>query len=243
MPQAPMRISVNKLVALWVALLLALATSAGCLGAPLPDTMLVTDAPRTVVGSSSDLVVPRRCRIYTPNGGDNRSAGPPFESPVLFGCGVDSQGGVYGLVPGDDDYSYRNIAVILGDREIGVFMAFDHTMFGRAPTPATITGSDGDLAQVRAWAAPLHVHDGYPEDLDDGTVTYPGDDHEIPLQVVAVGQSGVLLSLGHFDGIRLQVSLRLLWDRNDGGRADGYLERFYVNGAPDERDVPCKLCR
>jgi hypothetical protein len=227
---------VNKRVALWVALRLALATSAGCLGAPLPDTMLVTDAPHTVAGSSSDLVVPRRCRIYTPNGRSDRSDGPPFESPVLFGCGIDSQDGVYGLVTGDD----FSLAVIPGEREIGVFLAFDRTIIGRAPTPATITGSDGDFPQIRAWAAPVNLYnliDSVPEFIGDGSSTY-ADDRQIPLQVVAVGQSGALLSLGHFDSTRLQVSLWMAWDRIDPLRGlrryiGWSIERFYVNGEPE----------
>jgi hypothetical protein len=199
--------------------------------------MLVTDEPPLVTGSHSSLSAPRRCRIYTLNGRDNRSAGPPYESPVLFGCGVDSQGIVYGLVTG----GYGDLAVVAGEREVGVFLAFDHTMVGREPTPATITGSDGLVPQIRAWAAPVNVHDPFdpvPEFPGDGTAAF-ADDRQVPIQVVAVGQTGALLSLGWFDYTRLQVSLLLLWDRIDPIPIPsdiewrGYIERFYVNGEPD----------
>src|SRR5215468_2766038 len=160
----------------------------------------VTSAPERVVSkTASDLFVPDRCPIYTPNGGDIDTPELPFQSPVLFGCGVDSAGETYGLVTGD----IGDLAVLTGLREIGLFFAFDSSV---QPNPPTVTSLDldGPAPQVRAWSAPDNVTDPHhccAEDQENGV------EPRIPITVIAIGASGMLLSLGTFDRAPTQIAI------------------------------------
>ena len=186
----------------------------------------VTSAPERVVSkTASDLFVTDRCPIYTPNGGDIDTPELPFQSPVLFGCGVDSAGETYGLVTGD----IGDLAVLTGLREIGVFFAFDSSV---EPNPPTVTSLDLDGAapQVRAWSAPDNVMDPHhccAEDEDGGV------DRRIPIRVIALGASGMLLSLGLFDRTPTQVAVELNLRRDLA-----WFERFYVDGPPPVSSAP-----
>jgi hypothetical protein len=213
---------------------LVVAPLAGCFD--MPEVLPITNAPRTELGSTSGLWVPAACHIYTPDGRDIDTPERPFTSPVLFGCGVDSEGNDYGLVTGD----VGSLAVLGGDRELGVFYAFDRTASYYDLTVESLLGQDGGLAQVRAWAAPVNIADPLdplPELPGDGN---PGDDtsRQRAITVVALGRGGVLLSLGQFDSQPLQVAVQLNWSRSDPfgagnfGRLGEYTERFYVNLPP-----------
>src|SRR6185436_6928626 len=125
-------------------LLAVLPLAAGCFGNDYRfTTMAVTDPPRLLDGSASKLRVPARCPIYTPKGGDDDRPDPPFYPPVLFGCGIDSNGTAYGLVGGDTGDPLNPLAVIPGEREVGVFYAFDRSMRAHPPTVASLLGLDG----------------------------------------------------------------------------------------------------
>jgi hypothetical protein len=200
----------------------AVLVLAGCFDPPA--SMRVVNAPRLLEGSTSRLQVPFVCPIYTPTGRDIDTPERPFTSPVLFGCGVDSYGASYGLATGD----IGDLAVLGGDREIGVFYAFDRTASYYDLTVDSLLGRDGQLPQVRAWAAPVNIADPF-----DPVPELPGDDgisRQRAVTVVALGTGGVLLSLGPFDGQPLQVAVQLNWSRNDP--FGDYTERFYVNGPP-----------
>jgi hypothetical protein len=179
----------------------------------------ITRAPERLVGKTSGLFVPDRCPIYTPNGGDIDTPELPYQSPVLFGCGVDSTGTTYGMVAGE----LGDMAVLPGAREIGLFFAFDSSVQGNPPTVASLD-LDGPAPQVRAWSAPDNVMDPYhccAEDSEGGV------EPRIPITVVALGASGMLLSLGSFDRAPTQVAVELNLRRDLA-----WFERFYVNGPP-----------
>lgn len=183
-------------------------------------SMEITSAPeRVVLDKSSGLSVPVSCPIYTPNGGDIDTPELPFQSPILFGCGVDSDGDTYGLVTGDTG----DLAVLVGEREIGVFYAFDNSVRADPPTVASL-GLDGPTPRIRAWSAPDNVLDPHHCCAEaDGS----GVDRRIPVTVIALGPSGMLLSLGRFDRTLTQVALELELVRDLS-----WTERFYVNGEP-----------
>lgn len=181
----------------------------------------ITSAPERTVGKTSALSVPARCPIYTPNGGDIDTPELPFAPPILFGCGVDSNGDTYGLVTGD----IGDLAVLTGLREIGLFYAFDDSVQAAPPTLSSL-GLDGPTPRIRAWSAPSNVLDPYHCCAEaDGT----GVDRRIPVTVVAVGASGMLLSFGMFDRTTTQVAVEL---ELDARRVLTWTERFYVNGPP-----------
>jgi len=206
--------------------LTSLAILAGCTGNYRSMTMEVTRAPASVAGVTSALAAPSRCPIYTPTGKDIDTPELPYSRPILFGCGVDSDREAYGLVTGD----VGDLAVLAGAREIGVFYAFDSSLQANPPTVASLD-LDGDTPAVRAWAAPRNVHDAHhccPE--------FPGPsepDDSVPITVVAIGASGMLLSLGHFDQSATQVAIELDGLLSlDGDGPEAFFQRFYVNAEP-----------
>jgi hypothetical protein len=203
---------------------------AGCFD--VPEMMPITSVPRTLDGLTSGLSVPSACHIYTPDGRDIDTPERPFVSPVLFGCGVDNYNNNYGLVTGD----VGSLAVLAGGRELGVFYAFDRSIWAYNLSVDSLLGRDGDVPQVLAWAAPVNIADPV-----DPVPELPGDDgvsRRLAITVVALGRGGVLLSLGTFDGQPLQVAVRLNWSRNlqlDDGSFGGigdHTERFYVSLPP-----------
>ena len=121
-----------------------------------------------------------------------------------------------------------------GDREIGVYVAFDDSV---SDTPLTLEhlGLDGTTPLITAYAS-------------DSNIWNPADccaedhaDKRIPITVVALGPTGMLLSLGAFDSTRAQVEVA--WDNSKlfptHHFATSYSSgsRFYVNGPPSW--IPC----
>jgi hypothetical protein len=193
--------------------------SAGCTSRD--EVLAVPRAPAGMPGVVSGLTVPTECPIYTPTGRDTDTPEAPYTSPMLFGCGLDSAGQRYGLVTGDTG----GLAVLNGDREIGVFYAFDSSIAGTAPTLAQL-GLDGPNPAIEAFAAPTNVYS--PTDCC-------AEDHpsaKIPVRIVAFGPEGILMSLGHFTNTPTQVAIGLTWSGVFPSADLSYMERFYVAGIP-----------
>ncbi|HEY4182067.1 MAG TPA: hypothetical protein VGM90_34730 [Kofleriaceae bacterium] len=170
----------------------------------------------------SDLEVPSNCPIYTPTGGDIDTPELPYESPVRFACGVDAAGSKYGLVTGDTG----DLAIVRGNREIGLYVAFDansHTQLTAAQL-----GFDGDSPAIQAWSAPVDV-------TSQECCAEHEPNAEIPMTLVALGAHGMLLSLGDFDATPTQVAISYmnadLFPNAGFSPNTGYMWRFYVNDA------------
>jgi hypothetical protein len=175
----------------------------------------ITAPPPMLTGVSTRLTVPTSCPTYTPNGRDIDTPEPPWQAPLQFGCGVDELGNTYGLVTGDTG----DLAILPGDREIGLFLAFDQGSLSPTVDPATA---------IKAWAGALNV---------DSTVDPTVELHasmRVPFQVVALGPAGIMLSLGHVADQPLQFNVDWNVDALFPGNTLGYgvNDRFYVNGAP-----------
>jgi hypothetical protein len=174
----------------------------------------ITAPPPMLTGVTTRLAVPTSCPIYTPTGSDIDTPEAPWEAPLQFGCGLDELGNTYGLVTGDTG----DLAILGGDREIGLFLAFDPGSLSPTVDPATA---------IEAWAGALNV------DSDDPTVE-EHDSLRVPFHVVALGPAGIMLSLGHVDDRPLQFNIDWNVDQLFPGNTLGYgvNDRFYVNGAP-----------
>lgn len=172
----------------------------------------------------SALRVPTSCPVYAPGGGDVDTPESPFPAELTIVCGIDSEGGTYGIVNGDAPTA--RLAVIPGNREVGVYIGFS------AAHPARIDKitTGGPNPTVETWVAPVNIesHTGpccpesVPSARRDGTI-------------VALGQQGMLLSLGQFDGTAQQASIGIDFSAlypNAYGTGAGYGERFYVGGVP-----------
>jgi hypothetical protein len=188
---------------------------AGCTHENYRDmTLDVVGDPARIAGTTSELGVPAACPIYTPSGGDIDTPEPPFRSPIAFSCGVDSAHQAYGLVTGDKG----DLAIIPGDRELGVYVALD-------------PGQTFDPSLAKAWAAPLALPCicGSTGPVVSGPLDAELPELQanarIPIQAVAAGSGGLLLTVGHFDDRSTQVVIDL-------GTTTSF--RFYVNGVPGQ---------
>jgi len=184
-----------------------LAPACGGGGGVQTNQIAILNAPPLVEGSGSKLTVPASCPVYAPGGGDVGTVEPPFNEGVTAVCGVDDQGNTYGLIQGDAPTAKLN--VLPGNHELGVFVGFDgkFALAYGAPT-------------IEAWAAPTNIQNS----TDCCADLHP--DARIPVTVVALGDSGLLFSVGQFDSTPIQVAY------NVTGSVVGNAERFYVNGAP-----------
>lgn len=184
----------------------------------------ITSPPPQVEGHVSALRVPTSCPVYAPGGGDVDTPESPFPPEFTIVCGIDSEGGAYGIVNGDAPTAH--LAVIPGNREVGVYIGFS------ADHPARIDKitTQGPEATVATWVAPANVEsrtgpccaESVPSARRDGTI-------------VALGQQGMLISLGQFDGTATQASIDIDFSAlypNTYGKGAGYTERFYVGGVP-----------
>lgn len=213
-----------------LALAATLPLGAGCLAAP--DSLQSLNLTRTLDGDTSGLYVPSACRIYA--SADSDAPRRPFHSPILVGCAVDSNQGVYGLV----SKYYGDLAILPGAHELGLVYAFDSSV-QRPVSLAALTGSDGSPPQVRAFAAAVNMYDPvdpYPELAGDGT-TNEAAERRRDFRVIELGPDGVLLSLGSFTTESLQVAVKFNWYRlapepRESGLPGTYVERFYVNKPP-----------
>lgn len=192
----------------------------GC--ADAASVAIPMDPPARLAGVHSELVVPDRCPIWAP--GDSDAAGsPPFPDDIYVACAVDSAGATYGIARGDQGPT--DMVVLPGDRELGVMIAF------RPDLPPDLTHLDlaGPNPVFRAFAAPVNVY-SYDECCAEDLPTA-----RIPLEVVAAGPSGILLSAGHFDTQRVQLEI----DEDNARLFPGFTPdvlwnmRVYVNDAPD----------
>jgi len=167
----------------------------------------ITEAPPAVAGAPpSGLRVPRSCPVYAPGGGDVDTPEPPFPPGVSVVCAVDDTGATYGIVTGDAPTAH--LAELPGNREIGVFVGFTKPSGNMPP----------EAAGVAAWAAPVNV---------ESHTDCCAEDHpeaSRPVEAIALGPQGVLVTLGYFDDAPIQVA----------GIANGqrWAFRFYVNGPP-----------
>ncbi|HEY3803931.1 MAG TPA: hypothetical protein VGL61_15050 [Kofleriaceae bacterium] len=180
----------------------------------------ITDAPARVGGVVSGLSVPSACPVYSPGGGDVDTPEAPFDAPVGFACAVDDTGATYGTVPGDT--ATAELAVLPGEREVGVYIAFD----GSVIAPPQLAGN------LHAYAAPSNV-----DNSADCCAENHGSAAEIPITAVAAGTGGMLLSLGKFDGALTQVEIdwdftKLFPTQSWGPFFTQYNDRFYINAPP-----------
>lgn len=163
--------------------------------------------PAVASSAASALQVPTSCPVYAPDGGDVDTPEAPFPPGVSIICVVDDTGATYGVVTGDAPTAH--LAVVPGDREIGLYVGFAE------PEKGVLSAYDdlvGDSADIKLWASPA----GLPSRADGNAGA------RLQLRAVAEGPQGVLVSLGRFDDTRTQVG---------GSVAVGtwYLN-FYVNG-------------
>jgi hypothetical protein len=184
----------------------------------------ITNAPTPIGGVASALRVPSACPIYSPGGGDVDTPEAPFEAPVGFACALDDTGATYGTVTGDA--STAQLAVLPGERELGVYIAFD----GSVIDPPKLAGN------LHAYSAPSNVDDPFDCCAEDH-----GSAAEIPIIAVAAGTGGMLLSLGKFDSTPTQVEID--WDFSKLFPTQSwspffvdYNDRFYINAPPSYSD-------
>jgi hypothetical protein len=190
-------------------------------------TMKVTgNVPRTS-GVVSALQVPDRCPIYTPNGSDIDTPELPYDAPLLFGCAVDGEGETYGIVTGDTG----DLAIVSGEREVGLYIAFDKTVQDE-PLTAQHLGLDGPSPLIKVYSAPYNTYGQLP----DHCCAEDSETARIPVKLVAVGAAGMLLSFGHADASATQIAIvwdnRQLFPGHDFRFSNLYTDRFYVNGPP-----------
>jgi len=212
-------------------LALLTVTAAGCTSGQ--QTIDVADPPARTSGAVSALAVPTSCPIYTPGDYDVDTPELPYDSPLLFGCGVDSTGATYGMATGDGGLGA--LALVPGGREIGNFYEFDDSVADEQIQLAAL-GLGGPNPLIRAWAAPVNIN----SETDCCAENNP--DAEIPVTVVALGVHGMLLSYGQFDAsTSLQIATLFDPEQLFPGKtfAETHLdgERFYVNGPPEW--TPC----
>ena len=135
---------------------------------------------------------------------------------------MDSTGATYGIAMGDQGPT--DMVVLPGDRELGVMIGFRPDL----PPDLTHLDLDGPDPVFRAFAAPVNVHSF------DACCAEDVPAARFPLEVVAAGPSGILLSAGHFDGQRVQLEI----DEDNARLFPGFTPdvlwnmRVYVNDAP-----------
>jgi hypothetical protein len=190
----------------------------------VPKTFPIASPPPTIQGHASQLRVPTSCPVYAPGGGDVDTPESPFPAEFTIVCGVDSEGGTYGVVNGDAPTA--RLAVLPGNREVGLYIGFsaDH------PARVDKITTEGPDATVETWVAPANVEsrtsdccaEAFPNARRDGTI-------------VALGQQGMLVSLGQFDGTAEQAVVALDFTTlypNTYPWGASYISRFYVGGVP-----------
>jgi hypothetical protein len=197
----------------------------GACGTPR-DRLFEITVPPDVVANAKDtsLLVPKSCPAYAPGGGDVDTPELPFPDNVSIICGVDEAGGTYGLVNGDAPTA--RLAVLPGNQELGLYIGINASAHF-TPDRATVSGDD---AMIKAWSAATNVYSQTSCCAEDQP------NSRLPLQLVAVGSQGMMISLGRFDGAPTQVAFDLntlaLVASNPASGAGDWLGRFYVNGAP-----------
>ncbi len=166
-------------------------------------------------GVHTGLRAPQSCPRFAPGHSDDDD-----ELQWVIGCGIDDTGAAYGLSTGDVGPDHPGLAVLPGQREVGIFFFL----------PDGWTANDVNDSKVHAWAAPTNVHslwDCCAEDHADG---------RLPLKIVAAGEGGFIVSLGEFDDRPLQVAIDMDLANAANGQEPftiGYTYRFYVNGEPN----------
>jgi hypothetical protein len=190
--------------------------AAGCTAGGQQVTMPVTNAPTARTDVNSQLAVPASCPIYAPGDWDTDTPELPYSSPLAFGCVVDSSGATYGIATGDNSGS--QLAIVPGNRELGIYYAFDESV-----TSSPLTSL-------------IHAHAGA-DNVDGGPCCAEDDPNArafVP-QAVAIGPGGMLLSFGVLDATATQIEIDFDTDQMFPGQhfqLDQWNDRFYVNAAP-----------
>jgi hypothetical protein len=174
-------------------------------------------SPTQVAGVQSNLHAPMGCPIYPPDATNAAKPANPFPAQISGLCAVDDGGSVYGIVTLDP--TTAQLAVVPGNRELGVFVAFapdwpfspDHLYFNGQPT-------------LHAWA--------------DGPccLTPPPPDVR-GFQTVAADQTGLLVSFGQFGAEPLTLSFYFDLDAMFGAGGT-YRQAFNVNAIPFDGGAP-----
>jgi hypothetical protein len=200
------------------------AAAAGCQGAPVQRIFQIAPSSAVRVESGSHLQVPASCPVYAPGDFDVDTPEQPFPDHVTIMCVVDDQGNTYGLVTGDNPGS--TLAVIPGDRELGYYIGFDASA-GFTPARAIL---DGDTPDLEVWSAPDNVS------TSPSCCAENDPNNRLAVQTVAVGNGGWLVSLGKLNADPTQVAIFLntsqLVPAGPSSGLGGFIDRFYVNGAP-----------
>jgi hypothetical protein len=192
------------------------------------SSFLVLDKPLRVAGTESKLQVPDACPLYIPGGGDADTIEGDLSPGISGICAVDDQGNAYGIMVGDgDSLTLPPLAILPGNREIGVYIGFTPgdfihgcIMVGDTCVPDAAPTTD----QIKAFASPTSNIAVTTNAEDCCAEDHPED--RIPVEMVAYGDQGILFSLGTFDLSPIQVAYQMYGDGvND-------VERFYVNGVP-----------
>ena len=186
-----------------------------------PDILMTTN--------DTTLLIPKSCPVYAPGGGDVDTPEAPFPPHVSIICGVDSDGGTYGLVGGDAPTA--GLAVLPGSQELGLYLGVEPGA-NFTPDPALLRGEN---ASLQAWAAPVNVRGSA------GCCAEMEPNSSLALRMIASGPQGMMISLGRFDDKPTQVAFRLddaaifsepPVELPPGSFSLGWFGRFYVNGAP-----------
>jgi hypothetical protein len=178
------------------------------------DVTIVSPPPAVPGELASALQVPKKCPVYAPGGGDVDTPEAPFPSGFSIICAVDDTGASYGIVNGDAPTA--RLAVLPGDREIGLYFGFEPGS-NLAERYNALSGDNANI--IVAYSAPSNVYSS-----DCCAERHP--EGRLPIRAVASGPTGLLVSLGDFDRTATQV----------GGELTGWHYRFYVNGEPS---APC----
>jgi hypothetical protein len=194
---------------------LMLLSLVGCGGTEtIRSGVVAIGSPVSSVGCpGTKLQVPKSCPIYAPGGGDVDTVEAPLPPGVSALCAVDDAGAAYGIIVGDAPTA--QLAILPGGREIGIYLGFEPGEF--SPDQVVLSGSDANLD---AWAAATNI-------LNQDCCAEGHPDGRLAIQMVALGQQGMLFSLGSFAGAPIQVSFL-----SNIPALPSYFGRFYVNGPP-----------
>jgi hypothetical protein len=196
---------------------LVLLSLVGCGGTEtIRSSLTISDKPPRVAGIESALQVPDFCPVYAPSGGDVDTVESPFPDGANSLCAVDDAGNAYGIIEGDAPGV--QLAILPGNREIGVFVGFAPGSFSSQKV-ALITSPPN----LEAWVAPTNV------ESPQGCCPEQDPNAQVAIQTVALGEQGILFSLGSFDSKPTQAVFDFDTSPNDN---TSYAGRFYVNGAP-----------
>jgi hypothetical protein len=188
-----------------------------CQSESFQHEVAIGSPPPAIAGeSASALQVPEKCAVYAPGGGDVDTPEAPFPDGFSIICAVDDSGASYGIVNGDAPTAH--LAVLPGDREIGIYFGFEPGSKLADTYNANVLG--GDNANIVAYSAPSNVHSS-----DCCAESHP--EGRLPIRAVAGGPTGLMVSLGFFDSSATQVAGGLALDATSS-----WIFRFYVNGEP-----------